>query len=575
MNATTTALPKHEPHVEPEGVKDTIEAIVVALILAFVFRAFVVEAFVIPTGSMAPTLYGAHGTVSCEDCGTEFGYGLRDLEDTRRHGETTGTSAKAVCPNCNHPNTNLRINDSSKNAESGDRILVLKWPFDFGGPGLDPDRWDVVVFKDPSDGVTNFIKRLVGLPNEALMILDGDVYSARAEDLSDVTLAELERYRHEKYEHRVGSKRGQLRPMSRVVLKELETKLKIRRKAPTAQEALWTTVYNHDFLPQTLDKNQPRWSSRSDGKTGWSNLDQRRLRFEAVRRDGDFVFLDGKSIVASNAYNIRDGYKPPPVSDMRIRMVWTPRDTSAAMMLRLTKLGKTFWASVRADGHLSLFDSQNVPRPDTKKIDVATLEPFTPGEPVMISFENVDYRLSVTVRGREELSSSDDPDSPGYYGPSVAFLRKQTSGRWRQNPPAAITPRIFGIDGAFDITHLIVDRDEYYYRNARVQGLPAAPWGPREGWGSEVTPIFLRGHEFFMLGDNTAASKDARLWDVAGPHLTERGEAFQLGTVPRDQLIGQAFFVYWPSGHRLEWLPIPKIREFGLIPDVGRMRWIR
>ena len=37
-----------------EGMKDTIESIVIALVLAFVFRAFVVEAFVIPTGSMAP-----------------------------------------------------------------------------------------------------------------------------------------------------------------------------------------------------------------------------------------------------------------------------------------------------------------------------------------------------------------------------------------------------------------------------------------------------------------------------------------------------------------------------------------
>jgi len=32
-----------------ENVKDTIESIVVAFILAFVFRAFIVEAFVIPT----------------------------------------------------------------------------------------------------------------------------------------------------------------------------------------------------------------------------------------------------------------------------------------------------------------------------------------------------------------------------------------------------------------------------------------------------------------------------------------------------------------------------------------------
>src|SRR5206468_2024338 len=70
-----------------ESLKETIESIVVALILAFVFRAFVVEAFVIPTGSMAPTLYGAHGTVLCENCGTEFAYGLRDLDDKRRGGD--------------------------------------------------------------------------------------------------------------------------------------------------------------------------------------------------------------------------------------------------------------------------------------------------------------------------------------------------------------------------------------------------------------------------------------------------------------------------------------------------------
>ena len=78
-----------------------------------------------------------------------------------------------------------------------------------------------------------------------------------------------------------------------------------------------------------------------------------------------------------------------------------------------------------------------------------------------------------------------------------------------------------------------------------------------------------------MLGDNTAASKDSRLWDVPGEHLLARDEAFQLGTVPEDQLIGKAFFVYWPSGYRLSWLPVPGLNRLGIIPDVGRMRWIR
>ena len=38
--------------------RETVEAFVVAFILALLFRAFLAEAFVIPTGSMAPTSMG-------------------------------------------------------------------------------------------------------------------------------------------------------------------------------------------------------------------------------------------------------------------------------------------------------------------------------------------------------------------------------------------------------------------------------------------------------------------------------------------------------------------------------------
>src|SRR3712207_9224839 len=62
----------NKPDHEEGNVKETIESILVAFILAFVFRAFVVEAFVIPTGSMAPTLLGAHIRYACNDCGYRF-----------------------------------------------------------------------------------------------------------------------------------------------------------------------------------------------------------------------------------------------------------------------------------------------------------------------------------------------------------------------------------------------------------------------------------------------------------------------------------------------------------------------
>src|SRR4051794_15481711 len=88
--------------------KETIESILVAFILAFIFRAFVVEAFVIPTGSMAPTLMGAHMRFRCEDCGYRF--------DVNYTGKTVGDDVEipstavfkdgrpqifaAYCPNC-------------------------------------------------------------------------------------------------------------------------------------------------------------------------------------------------------------------------------------------------------------------------------------------------------------------------------------------------------------------------------------------------------------------------------------------------------------------------------------------
>ena len=64
--------------VEESSIKETIESIAIAFVLAFVFRAFVVEAFVIPTGSMAPTLLGAHLRIVCPECGDRFNVGARD-----------------------------------------------------------------------------------------------------------------------------------------------------------------------------------------------------------------------------------------------------------------------------------------------------------------------------------------------------------------------------------------------------------------------------------------------------------------------------------------------------------------
>ena len=546
-----------------EGVKETIESIVVALILAFVFRAFVVEAFVIPTGSMAPTLYGAHGMIICEDCGSEFAYGLKDpsSSDRPRH---AGRSPAAECPNCHHLNRKLELTDNLGNAESGDRILVLKWPYDLGIDFLGPARWDVTVFKTPADGVTNYIKRMAGLPGEVLMIVDGDVYTAPTEELSAETLEHLDRVRQEKYELRQGLRLGSLHPVPTSVLEELDEKLVIARKTPAAQRELWFTVYDHDYPPRSLDNGQPYWRADLEESSGWE-ASTRRVRFMDRGNQADYIELDGTRIRATNAYNLAQRERPPPVADHRLRFVLRPASPHGTVRIRLEKLSRVFWATVRMDGLVSITESLgDVPTESTTPMLQRQLPRFGPTESVEVSFENVDYRLSLRVGGQEVLVSSGDPDAPGFYRPDIRQLRGM------RNQAPATPPRIYGEAGSFELSHLLVERDVYYY-DPRAH---PTTW-QRKGWGATDNPILLREGEYFMLGDNSAASHDSRVWGKVGPHLQDRKEAFQLGTVPEDQLIGKAFFVYWPSGHRVRWLPPIRSWLWPIIPDVGRMRWIR
>ncbi len=52
--------------------------------------------------------------------------------------------------------------------------------------------------------------------------------------------------------------------------------------------------------------------------------------------------------------------------------------------------------------------------------------------------------------------------------------------------------------------------------------------------------------------------------------ITTRRRLYQLGTVPRYNMIGKAMFVYWPAG-----FAAPILRDLPIVPNVGRMRLIR
>src|SRR5437868_7931279 len=95
------APPKEAP---PDGGwRETVESIAMAVILALLFRGFVAEAFVIPTGSMAPTLDGRHKDVWCSKCGQQ--YQVSGSDEQRDDGLTGFYVATATCPICRYTQT--------------------------------------------------------------------------------------------------------------------------------------------------------------------------------------------------------------------------------------------------------------------------------------------------------------------------------------------------------------------------------------------------------------------------------------------------------------------------------------
>ncbi|MGN6135566.1 MAG: S26 family signal peptidase, partial [Aureliella sp.] len=134
-------------HQNPHAIRETVESVIVAFILAFLFRAFVAEAFVIPTGSMAPTLMGAHKDTICEHCGTEYQSTASPEFDKDDNGPTNSVAVGGTCSICRATNAFDLAGNRNHATFSGDRILVSKFDYLF----RDPERWDVLVFKYPTD----------------------------------------------------------------------------------------------------------------------------------------------------------------------------------------------------------------------------------------------------------------------------------------------------------------------------------------------------------------------------------------------------------------------------------------
>ena len=473
-------------------VRENLESILIAVALAFVLRIYVVEAFKIPTGSMAPTLLGQHKSVKCPNCAWKFksNHGLNYVK----------------CPNCFY-----KIRISEYGNRGGNRILVNKFGYDFGKP----ERWDVAVFKYPFDDVTclscghsstqsmicekcssavkgenyfkakfnsikgfigirqyhkvlckscntvdailcetcgstnvhvdrkNYIKRLIGLPEEKLQIVNGDIY------IND----------------------------------------KIERKPAKVQEALWVPVFDSNYpVKQEIVEN---WEVKDE----FWDIDGKQLQLQLPEGIDQKSYITFKRKITD--YSVYNGENAEAVNgDIMIKFDVSVSGNNGGISIILEENEKSIEAFVssRGDGKESYLKvSESIVKSDAGVF-------IEPEKGCKIEFSNVDNKIILKLNNSVVFSDTYDTD--------LSSLKDQTRSSGL---------KIGGINTGAVFKNISIFRDVYY--------TDAGEWGT-------FIPVEIGKEEYFFLGDNSRNSNDSRYWKI----------------VPEDSLVGKAFMVFWPLG---------------------------
>jgi signal peptidase I len=544
-------------HAHQDPWREFVESIVVAFVLAFLFRTFIAEAFVIPTGSMAPTLFGRHKDVACPQCGLHYEVGASEELDHDEGVRLLQRIKVSTCPNCRYTSDIYSLP-----VFKGDRILVNKFPYEIG----DLKRWDVCVFKFPEVPERNYIKRLIGLPGETIRLSRGDVYA---------------------------------RPRG-------AAGFEIQRKAdPGKQNALQILVYDDAHPPQKLlEQGWPeRWAAMQRDAApgaidGWTpNPDQAghdaNARKFALKSDADWSWLRYRHVVPTplDWDSVAEGAAPTtnprpqlitdyygynafafsPHQDSDDDAFWVGDLTvsgevdvqnagaGAALQFELVEGVRRYRCEIDVATGKATLSHTNDLQPDGEPIVLATAETAVAGPGrYRFTFANVDDRLSLWINPASwwtdklvEFSGHGEYQPAALAGPQEADLlpaglavRGATAEFSRLLLRRDIYYRAEQLDndvqfpqhsGAGEASDLVKDRLRDLVSNPREY---AALYNER---ATDVEFAELRDDEYFVMGDNSPRSQDSRLW-------TNRRGAVNRHAVPRQAMVGKAFAIYWPHG---------------------------
>jgi len=560
MGRTARTSPLTDPLGPPQGmVRFTIEAVVLLGIAVSLFRTFFAEGYMISTGSMAPSLLGFHRQVCCPACEFRFARGAAAggegsaaasiAADAADPWEPTSTR----CPNCGSA-----VPDAAVPRTEGDQLMVHKHHYEL----RNPQRWEVVVFRNPLLPTQAYVKRIVGLPGETLELIDGDVYADGVLQRKPLEVQRALRIPVDSFDHQPPADDPDWRPRWRVARPDSDwrtdgTTLRIRPAAAAQVDAAadhepidWLE-YRHwvrDGGSHRCRTPLAVWPSRvaepswvrdrfrydaaakeleSIGAIPHTALArwQERLTTDEARQALEELYERSHRPLLSDvcAYNHPDAATAAhPVHDLLLEATLTARRRQGAIVFALHdgchELQCRFdlargEAIVTADGKPTRHRAAPLP------------ERLLAGEPALVTMSQFDRQLLVAVDGEELFE-------PLLYAGDGA------------RPALPEVPVRIGAAGAdAELSGLRLDRDVYYTSDDELAG----------------RQFPLGADEFFVLGDNSPVSLDSRAWAHAA--------------MPRSLLIGKPFVVHLPSRSQvIEW----QGRQTAVrVPDFSRVRYIR
>ena len=403
--------------------------------------------------------------------------------------------AHATCPNCGHRGIDL----AEAKDIPGDRLLVDKNVYSVRRPR----RWEVAVFRCPVDGSTPYVKRVVGLPGESIRVVDGDVYADGV--LLRKSLAQVREVRVPVFDMRYAP------PGGWAVRWVTDPVPGAAGKLPRARETPAGAVVDESILKEgvvTLDA-----SAAPDAAVGLTyrhwHIDK---KLEEPVRDS----------LAYNDPKLAGG--PVAVHDFAVEFDLELVAGNGSFAVRLGDGRDTVAAELGPDGARLGPDGGDPVANGSVRL--------TPGKSVRVTFAFVDRRASLALDGKEVVPAYDLPADPA--------LLARRGGVSR--------PVQLGARGAkFTVKNFVLYRD-VHYRSDRAN----------EPNGTQA-PCPLGPAEYFVLGDNSANSRDSRAWDKPG--------------VPERDFLGKPFLIHQPL--RLGRVTVNGTDRTYQTVDWARVKWVR